>query len=78
MIALKEKRPDSTGLARAILESMTAPAGARTGQAAANEITAKTWQQIAEHKRRKDDEAPLTELPGMHLAAKNRPGLRPS
>ena len=77
MVNLKENRPDSTGLARADLSTMTAPPGKKTGQAYADDLIAKMKQQIAKHKadREKEDNAPLSQMPGLRLKGK-RPGLR--
>ena len=41
MVNLKENRPDSTGLARADLSTMTAPPGKRIGEAYADDWIAK-------------------------------------
>ena len=77
MVNLKENRPDSTGLARADLSTMTAPPGKRIGEAYADDLIAKMKQQIAKHKadREKEDNAPLSQMPGLRLKGK-RPGLR--
>ena len=69
MVNLKENRPDSTGLARVDLSTMTAPPGKRIGEAYADDLIAKMMQQIAKHKadREKEDHAPLTQMPGLRL-----------
>ena len=77
MVNLKENRPDSTGLARADLSTMTAPPGKKVGAAFADDWIAKTKAQIAKHKadKEKEDNAPLSQMPGLRLKGK-RPGLR--
>ncbi len=72
MINLRENRPDGTGLARADLSTMTAPAGKRIGEAYADGWVAKTEEAIAKHK---EDNIPLSQMPRLKLPGK-RPGLR--
>ena len=60
MVNLKENRPDSTGLARADLSTMTAPPGKKVGAAFADDWIAKTKAQIAKHKADKEKEKDTT------------------
>ena len=77
MVNLKEHRPDSTGLARGDLSTMSAPPGKKVGPAFADDWIAKTKAQIAKHKADKEEEdiAPLSQMPGLKLKGE-RPGLR--
>ena len=72
MVNLRENRPDSTGLARADLSTMTAPPGKRIGEAYADDWIAKTKAAVA---KMKEDEMPLSQMPGLRFKGK-RPGLR--
>ena len=72
MVNLTENRPDSTGLARADLSTMTAPPGKRICEAYVGDWIAKTRAAVA---KMKEDEMPLSQMPGLRLKGK-RPGLR--